>query len=666
MVTREEIVKDFANEKYDEVIDKIKIFLKKYPNEFDLQTKLVLALSCNKNFVEADIMIKEIVENHPPNPYLEYVKAKRYYDEGEIKTTIFLLENSLKLYERNISRECLFLYYELLALTYRYSRDIEKFLEYSSLAVSIADIETSKLNIYSNYLFYSNYLPELSKENLYERHLKYNEFFTKTKRFKHNKKKNKKIKIGYISPDFRMHVVIFFVYQLLSKYNKEKFIVTCYCKNKHDFLTTELKNMVDNWIDIENMSHDEAATQIYNDDIDILFDLSGHTANSCLPILARKPAPIQISGIGYFNTTGLKEVDYFLTDINCDPYYCNDDAFVEKLIRLNHSHFCYVAPDNMPQLSRKDNNFIVFGSFNNFNKINKDVLALWKNILDRVEGSKLVLKSPNFDLNYLDEEFYEECLSIGLKEQQIELRAASKDYLKEYNEIDIALDTWPYPGGGTTCDALYMGVPVITLVGERHGSRFGYSILKNIGLVEGIAFSKEEYVEKAVALAQNKERLSMLHLSLRQMMENSPLMDGKLYMTVLEEQYQKIWQQYLERENDVIMNNAIEEKYYHNLYLYISKDKDLDCERILMQAFCLLKLKQYEQAETLIEKVVAIDPLYFDAYLLLAEIYIDQGKEVEEQEIISTVLTWFENKGLTVLDSKEMKQYQEFKDRLKI
>ena len=190
MVTREEIVKDFANEKYDEVIDKIKIFLKKYPNEFDLQTKLVLALSCNKNFVEADIMIKEIVENHPPNPYLEYVKAKRYYDEGEIKTTIFLLENSLKLYERNISRECLFLYYELLALTYRYSRDIEKFLEYSSLAVSIADIETSKLNIYSNYLFYSNYLPELSKENLYERHLKYNEFFTKTKRFKHNKKKN--------------------------------------------------------------------------------------------------------------------------------------------------------------------------------------------------------------------------------------------------------------------------------------------------------------------------------------------------------------------------------------------------------------------------------------------------------------------------------------------
>ena len=180
-----------------------------------------------------------------------------------------------------------------------------------------------------------------------------------------------------------------------------------------------------------------------------------------------------------------------------------------------------------------------------------------------------MLKSPNFDLNYLDEEFYEECLSIGLKEQQIELRAASKDYLKEYNEIDIALDTWPYPGGGTTCDALYMGVPVITLVGERHGSRFGYSILKNIGLVEGIAFSKEEYVEKAVALAQNKERLSMLHLSLRQMMENSPLMDGKLYMTVLEEQYQKIWQQYLEREKDVIMNNAIEEKYYHNLYLYI-------------------------------------------------------------------------------------------------
>lgn len=120
--------------------------------------------------------------------------------------------------------------------------------------------------------------------------------------------------------------------------------------------------------------------------------------------------------------------------------------------------------------------------------------------------------------------------SVGFNKEQVEIRKASLNYLKEYNEIDIALDTWPYLGGGTTCEALYMGVPVITLVGERHGSRFAGSILKNIGLVEGIAFSKEEYVEKAVALAQNKERLSMLHLSLRQMMENSPLMDGKLYI----------------------------------------------------------------------------------------------------------------------------------------
>lgn len=666
MITREEIAQDIMNEKYNEVVPKIRILLEKYPTDFDLLTKLVMALSNIRRFAEADKVILEIENNHPPNPYLEYVKAKRCYDEGKIKTAILLLENNINFYKNNIHNSCLFLCYELLALSYRYLRDLHKFLEYSKLAVSFSDIELSKLNIYSNYLFYSNYLLDISKEKLYEKHISYNDFFGEIKRYSHFKKNKTKINIGYISPDFRVHVVIFFAYQLLNKYNKEKFNVTCFCRNKSDYLTQELKTKVDKWVDISNMSHDEAAEAIYKDDIDILFDLSGHTANSCLPILARKPAPIQISGIGYFNTTGLKEIDYFLTDINCDPIGYNDDVFIEKLLRLNNSHFCYVAPDNMPDIVRTDDvrNRVVFGSFNNFNKINIEVLSLWKIILDTVPNSDLILKSPNFDSGYVDNEFYEDCLKVGINRDQIKIRAASKDYLREYNEIDIALDTFPYPGGGTTCEALYMGVPVITLVGERHGSRFGYSILKNIGLEEGIAFSKEEYVEKAIMLANNKVKLQELHANLRRRMENSPLMNGELYMKNIEEQYQMIWTEYLAKQNGVNMKNSIDEKYYMSIYEYLKETDDSDCEKILMRSYCLLKLKRYDEAERLIEKVVEVDPLYFEAYLLLAEIYKIQDKISEEQEIISTVLRWFDNKGLQNLNDKELDQYKQFKERI--
>ena len=659
------IDKYIAKENYKEALVEIEKILKNNSNDFQILTRLVLILIGLKNFSKAEENIITIENIYHKNPYLEFLRAKNFFEQNQFKLSVNVLENALDYFGTNISKQCLALYYELLTSSYRYLRENKKFIEVSQKASLLADDITIKANKYGNSLFYSNYEIDLGDEELFKLHIKYDDIFCNIEKFEHtHKNMSKKIRIAYLSADFKYHVVVFFVYNLLSQYNKNMFEVYCYFRGSADEITEDLKLKVDVWNDVKNMTDEEIAKKIYCDEIDILFDLAGHAGVS-LPILARKPAPIQICGIGYFNTTGLKTVDYFLTDINCDPIGKNDDIFTEKLIRLPDSHFCYVPPDTMPNINYNNGN-IVFGSFNNFNKINKDVLKIWLDIIKKVDNSKLILKSADLDNKYSEYKIIDMLNSVGFNKEQVEIRKASLNYLKEYNEIDIALDTWPYPGGGTTCEALYMGVPVITLVGERHGSRFGYSILKNIGLVEGIAFSKEEYVEKAVALAQNKERLSMLHLSLRQMMENSPLMDGKLYMTVLEEQYQKIWQQYLEREKDVIMNNAIEEKYYHNLYLYISKDKDLDCERVLMQAFCLLKLKQYEQAETLIEKVVAIDPLYFDAYLLLAEIYIDQGKEVEEQEIISTVLTWFENKGLTVLDSKEMKQYQEFKDRLKI
>ncbi len=394
----------------------------------------------------------------------------------------------------------------------------------------------------------------MNDQEVFKAHSKYNELFENFKTIENRTlNKKSKIRIGYISPDFRKHVVVFFSFKLLANYDKNKFEVICYAKGSEDGVTSQLKTLVDGWRNINNLSEDEAAILIKNDEIDILFDLSGHTANSCLPILARKPAPIQISGIGYFNTTGLKAVDYFLTDINCDPIGANDNLFIEKLLRLPHSHFCYTPSDEVPEVEylspQEKKGYITFGSFNNFTKVTDEILLMWKKIMDRFNNSKLLLKSSVFNSEYGTEVIKKRLERLGFDLTKIELRGFSADYLEEYNEIDIALDTYPYPGGGTTCDALYMGVPVITLVGERHGSRFGYSILKNIEMEECIAFTKIDYIEKAISLANDTKKLKQWRKILRGKMEKSPLMNGDLYMDSIEQAYIRIYQEYLDAEN---------------------------------------------------------------------------------------------------------------------
>ena len=299
------------------------------------------------------------------------------------------------------------------------------------------------------------------------------------------------------------------------------------------------------------MKAEQAAEIIYKDKIDILVDLAGHTKGSVLPVLAYKPAPVQISGIGYFATTGLEAVDYFLSDkyLASEPEY-----FVEKIISLSHSHFCYSPLYEAPSTGEAPcikNGYITFGSFNHVRKVSDEVLELWTSIIKAVPESHLLLKGLLFDDEYGYELFCNRLLKLGIDIEsdewvnRIELRGFSKDYLKEYLEVDIALDTFPYPGGGTTCDALYMGVPVITLAGNSHGERFGKSLLENIGLSEFVVYDKHAYYDLAVALAGDKEIINNLHIGLRHMMEKSPLMDRKLYMKELEAAYKDIWQKYV-------------------------------------------------------------------------------------------------------------------------
>jgi len=405
-----------------------------------------------------------------------------------------------------------------------------------------------QVRAYSGYLLCLHYENGISNAELFAEHKKYQDFFANIKPFKYSKPKSKKkLRIGYLSPDFRSHVMFYFMYNLLTAYDHTAFEVICYSLGDADGFTELLQSKVDGWRTVHYSDYAGAAQLIYEDEIDILVELGGHSCNGGLPILAYKPAPIQVSGLGYVNTTGLETVDYFLTDRYVDPPVAGDNEFVEKLYRLPHSQFSYTgrsdakAPQGAACIRNK---FITFGCFNNFAKVTKEVLQVWQAIMACVPDSRLLLKTEIFNGASACDLAKRRLKDAGFDLERVELRGDSLDYLNEYLSVDIALDTFPYPGGGTTFDALYMGIPVLTLKGQRHGARFGYSILKNIGLDAWIAESEAKYIVKAIEFSKQPTLLDTLHRTLRAVMLESPLMDEKLYMKDIECMYQSMWQSY--------------------------------------------------------------------------------------------------------------------------
>ncbi len=356
---------------------------------------------------------------------------------------------------------------------------------------------------------------------------------------------SRKLRIGYISPDFRLHAAAYFFMPLVRDFDAASFEVTCYARGKRDRVTSLFRQKRVQWKDVSRLSAKDAARLIERDGIDILVDLAGHTQGSGLPVLARRPAPVQMTAIGYMATTGLRAVDYFLSDVYCSPWDMGARGFSEKVLRMPHSHLCY-APvlRDMPKSGGEapfvKNGYITFGSFNHFSKVSDDMLALWRGVLERMKGARLVVKSKICSIAAGRKIVKDRLQRFGIPLAQVELRPYSPDYLEQYTDIDIALDTFPYTGGVTTCEALYMGVPVITKAGGTHGSRFSTSILENAGLSQLVARGDMEYVRKAVELADSPNILHRLHRDLRARMEASPLMDAKGYMKDLEDIYREI------------------------------------------------------------------------------------------------------------------------------
>ena len=362
---------------------------------------------------------------------------------------------------------------------------------------------------------------------------------------------DRRLRIGYISSDFRWHSVAYFVHDLFEETNKSEFETYGYANvKKPDSMSENLRQRLSNWRDITRMTTSEVVKLIRNDEIDVLVDLAGHTGDNRLLVFAAKPAPLQITYLGYPNTTGLAAMDCRITDDWADP--AGTDLYhTETLIRLPRCFLCYHPPNGMPPPRPKTSSGVTFGSFNNAIKMTDDVVALWSEILRSTPGSQLTLKSRGFDHEATRERYESLFSEHGIASEQLRIlgrTSAMVDHFSMYNSIDIALDTFPY-NGTTTCDALWMGVPVVTLAGQRHAGRVGASIANALELKDLIANTKDEYVTIATQLAADKDRLRGLKCSLREMMENSPLRDGQGLAAALEHVYRQIWRRWCASAN---------------------------------------------------------------------------------------------------------------------
>ena len=352
------------------------------------------------------------------------------------------------------------------------------------------------------------------------------------------------LRIGYVSADFRGHCQTLFTLPLFSHHDRSNFEIFCYSgAGEGDEFTQRLRGVVDRWRDINAMSDEAAAEQIRNDRIDILVDLTLHMTGNRLPLFARKAAPVQVTWLGYPGTTGLKAIDYRLSDPHLDPPGSGDESYSERTYRLPETFWCYQSFSDQPSVSdlpARRNGVITFGCLNSFAKVSQPTLELWAAVLASVKGSRLLARVPRGNSRKRVADFLSsrgiQLDRIGFAERQPHMQ-----YLQLYQHIDISLDTLPYPGHTTSIDSLWMGVPVITLAGQTAVSRGGASILSNAGLPDLVATSPEHYVRIAAKLAADPVRLGQLRASLRARLESSPLMDASRFTRSIEAAYRTMW-----------------------------------------------------------------------------------------------------------------------------
>ena len=412
------------------------------------------------------------------------------------------------------------------------------------------ELEPHNSVVLNNLLLALNYHPDISPEEVFSEHQRLCEQVYKVAGElppRTEIRVSDRIRVGYVSGDFHNHSVSFFFEPILRHHDDGRFTIYCYSNdNRVDETTRRLKSMNSVWRDIEGLPDERVAEMVREDGISILVDLSGHSSGNRLGLFALKPAPVQVSWLGYPHSTGLRQMDYFLTDALCDPPGLTDQLYTEKLVRLPGSFCCYLPPVDFPAVSPPPSTasgIVTFGSFNNFAKANDLLIEIWSKLLLRVPGSRLFLKSMSLGDRTVQQSVLAHFRGCGIFEDRIALLSTVNsplDHLALYSQIDIALDTYPYHGTTTTCEALWMGVPVVTLIGRCHAARVGVSLLSSARLETLIAGSPEEYVDIAVKLANDNELRARMRDNLRLIIATSPLMDAVSVTREVESAYIQI------------------------------------------------------------------------------------------------------------------------------
>lgn len=425
------------------------------------------------------------------------------------------------------------------------SSDKAEFIYQKALAIA-PDSNT----LHSNILMCRQYQVGITAEKLYDAHKAWSLSVATSiipKELKNERNPDKKLRLGFVSNGLGPHPVGHFSVGLFENIDKEKFEIYCYSEliEKGSSITERIKNGADFWKMTKHLSSAELSKQIEDDKIDILFDLYGHTGANRLVMFAERVAPIQITWAGYVGTTGVQAMDYLMADKFHVPEN-EEHCYHENILRMPNGYICYAPPENCPQVGSLPvtrNGHITFGCFNNPAKINDAVLVAWSHILKQIPSSKLILRYKGMDDPLVIERISKILHHFGIDMERVEFLGACSHYelLDTYNRVDIALDTFPYSGGITTCEALWMGVPVITKPGKTFAGRHSFSHLSNAGLTEIIATGTDEYIKIAQKVAKDIHDLSNTRLELRARISHSPLCDAKKFTAALSDRLRAIW-----------------------------------------------------------------------------------------------------------------------------
>jgi protein O-GlcNAc transferase len=536
----------------DEAVDALAACLKLNPNEPAAHANLGMIFHQRQELARAAAAFTKVTELTPTD-------AVAFMELGSVLTDMYRLEESVRASRRAIELAPHTLGAQSnLAQTLTRQGRVRKAVEVARRAVALPPAIPA---VHSNLLLELHYDHTATPQEIFAEHLRFAERFgprpdsALPQEYPNDRFPDRRLRVGYVSPDFRSHPVAYFVEPLLAQHDPARVEVFCYA---HDFrpdeVTQRLRELNVTWREIQDLDDSAAARLVRDDQIDVLVDLAGHTAHSRLLVLGERPAPVQVTYLGYPNTTGLREVDYRLTDAFADPPGEADALSVERLVRLPWSAWCYAPPGEAPGVNddppARRTGRVTFASFNAIPKINPPTIELWARLLHRVAGSRLLLKAVAFIDDATARRIAGEFAAHGIGADRLELRkpqSAMADHFASYHDVDVALDPSPYNGTTTTCEALWMGVPVVTIAGRTHASRVGVSMLSNVGLPELIAKSSDDFLDVASKLAGDLDRLAALRAGLRARMRASPLMEAQGFARDVEHAYRAMWKEWCRR-----------------------------------------------------------------------------------------------------------------------